>query len=286
MNRLNFFLIIIIEVTLQKNLNKPFSLMLEYNEALYWKDYYNNKSMIDLSINYDLIENAFCFAIPETDTLAFNRVLLIGLKNKITDSQLNKIINFYKSIGSKRFMIQVSPFANPRNFEEILLRNGFYLHNYWSKLYMELKSTYEISNKNLMIEQIGEFEINDFNKIILEAFQFENNTHQLFGKSIDNHNWSYYLVKENDIPIAVSSLFINDGTASLAVAATLPNARGKGAQTLMIKRRLNDAFLKGCRYAVVETAKDTADKPSVSYRNVIKNGFKLAYHRPNFVYDF
>jgi len=271
---------------LQNINNKSFSFLLECNEALYWKDYYIKKSIPQLSLNFKIIENSFCFAVPETATLAFNRVLLFGLKNKITDSQLNKIINFYKSIGSKRFMIQVSPFASPSNYEEILIRNGFYLHNYWSKLYMELKSTIEIADNSLIIEQIDESAKSDFQKIILDAFQFDNDTHLLFCDSIGKSNWSYYLVKENDIPIAASSLFINEQTASLAVGATLSNKRGKGAQTLMIKRRLNDAFLKGCKYAIVETAKDTVENPSVSYRNVLKNGFRLVYNRPNYVYEF
>jgi hypothetical protein len=70
------------------------------------------------------------------------------------------------------------------------------------------------------------------------------------------------------------------------MAGTLSDYRGLGAQGALVTRRLNDAIDSGCTMAVVETAEDTPDKPSPSFRNMLKYGFDLAYHRANYVYTF
>lgn len=74
--------------------------------------------------------------------------------------------------------------------------------------------------------------------------------------------------------------------SSLAIAGTLPDERGKGVQSVLIRKRLNDAIDLGCEYMVVETAQDLPSKPSASNKNMRRFGFELAYHRPNYIFNF
>ena len=65
------------------------------------------------------------------------------------------------------------------------------------------------------------------------------------------------------------------------VAATLESARGRGCQTALLHRRIEDARAAGCHTLFVETGERTTDRPSASYRNILRASFKEAYLRPN-----
>ncbi|MCZ7602678.1 MAG: hypothetical protein M5R37_07410 [Melioribacteraceae bacterium] len=271
------------------SLEREFIKQLENQEAQYWSDYYICcKSPIQekLGVSMNIINGAFCFAIAKTDRLAFNRVLGIGLEYEITDQQLKEIINFYKQVGTNRFMIQVSPAAFPENNEELLLRNGFIRYNQWAKSYKKLVNEIEIPESKLNLENLELSNIEEFENVIKLAFEFEYDSHLLISRTYKKPGWKHYLTTENGKPIAAASMFICGKFASLAIGGTIPEDRGKGAQSLLIAQRLNDAYKAGCEYVVVETSEDLPDKPSQSYRNILKAGFEHAYLRPNYVYNF
>jgi hypothetical protein len=270
-------------------LEREFIKQIENQEAQYWSDYYiccKSPLQEKMGVSMNIIGGTFCFVISRTDRLAFNRALCIGLDYEVSDKQLQEIISFYKKAGTSRFMIQVSPAALPENNEEIFLRNGFVRHNQWVKSYKRLQSEVELPNTYLSVEKLKLADIEEFENIIKSAFEFENNSHLLISRTYKKPGWTHYLAKENGNPIAAATLFICGKTASLAIGGTIPEARGRGAQNFLIAQRLNDAYKAGCEYAVVETAEDLPEKPSQSYRNMIKAGFELAYLRPNYVYNF
>lgn len=270
-------------------LEREFIIQIESQEAQYWSDYYICcKSPIQekLGVSMNIIRGTYCFVISRTDRLAFNRALCVGLDYEISDQQLQEIIRFYKKAGTSRFMIQVSPAALPENNEEIFLRNGFVRHNHWVKSFKKLLGEVELSKTHLSIEKLKLADIEEFENIIKSAFEFENDSHLLISRTYKKPGWTHYLAKENNKPVAAASLFICGKTASLAIGGTIPEARGRGAQKLLISQRLIDAYKAGCEYAVVETAEDLPGKPSQSYRNMIDSGFETAYLRPNYIYNF
>jgi hypothetical protein len=78
-------------------------------------------------------------------------------------------------------------------------------------------------------------------------------------------------------------MYLVNGIAWLGFGSTLEDARGRGAQSAMFAERLRDAAVLGCRFAFTETGEETSDAPNASYRNMLRAGFRLAYHRPNWV---
>ena len=101
----------------------------------------------------------------------------------------------------------------------------------------------------------------------------------LFAQTIGKPGWRHYLAAINNKSAAIAALYSGSKIASLALAGTIPEFRGAGAQTALIQRRLNDALELGCEMAVVETAEDTPERPSISFKNLIKCGFEIAYER-------
>lgn len=62
-----------------------------------------------------------------------------------------------------------------------------------------------------------------------------------------------YLAILDGEPIACGALYVRGDVGYLCVSATLPEARGRGAQAALIARRWRDAAAAGCRYVVSTT---------------------------------
>ena len=73
-------------------------------------------------------------------------------------------------------------------------------------------------------------------------------------------------------PAGGGALYIYERIAALFSGSTLPNARGRGAQTALLHARLQAAREAGCELAVIKTVPGNA-----SQRNVQRADFQLAY---------
>jgi GNAT superfamily N-acetyltransferase len=93
--------------------------------------------------------------------------------------------------------------------------------------------------------------------------------------------WRCYVARIDGEAQACGAMLIADGIAELGIGATLEEARGRGCQTALLRRRISDAAAAGCRTLLVETGERVPDRPAASYRNILKAGFEEAYLRPN-----
>ncbi|MFL6711854.1 MAG: GNAT family N-acetyltransferase [Sulfurifustis sp.] len=84
-------------------------------------------------------------------------------------------------------------------------------------------------------------------------------------------------------PVGAAAAYIAAGYAWLGFAATLPDHRRRGAQQAMLALRLREAAVRGAHTAVVETGERLPDKPSNSYRNILRAGFEEIYLRKNYL---
>jgi GNAT superfamily N-acetyltransferase len=93
--------------------------------------------------------------------------------------------------------------------------------------------------------------------------------------------WRCYAARVEGKAQACAAMAIEDGVAEFGIAATLEEARGRGCPTALLHRRILDAAEAGCHTLLVETGERVPDRPSNSYRNILKAGFEEAYLRPN-----
>jgi GNAT superfamily N-acetyltransferase len=103
----------------------------------------------------------------------------------------------------------------------------------------------------------------------------------LFAHLPGRDGWRCYVARVGGEACGCGAMVIEDGIAELGIGATLENARGRGCQTALLHRRIVDAAEAGCRTLLVETGERVPDRPSASYRNILKAGFDEAYLRPN-----
>jgi GNAT superfamily N-acetyltransferase len=104
---------------------------------------------------------------------------------------------------------------------------------------------------------------------------------EFFAHLPGRNGWRCYVARIDGEAQGCAAMLIEDGTAEFGIAATLEAARGRGCQTALLHRRIRDAAEAGCRTLFVETGERVPDRPSASYRNILKAGFEEAYLRPN-----
>ena len=83
-----------------------------------------------------------------------------------------------------------------------------------------------------------------------------------------------FLAELDGRPVATGALSLCEGVALFAGASTVPEARGRGAQTSLLDARLRYAAERGCDLAMMCALPGTA-----SQRNAERKGFRIAYTR-------
>jgi hypothetical protein len=103
----------------------------------------------------------------------------------------------------------------------------------------------------------------------------------LFAGLVGTEGWRCYVARVGGEPQACAAMLVDAGIAEFGIAATLEEARGHGCQRALLRRRIVDAAEAGCRTLFTETGERVPGRPSASYRNILRAGFREAYARPN-----
>jgi ribosomal protein S18 acetylase RimI-like enzyme len=215
------------------------------------------------------------------DVLSFNRAVGLGMAEPASEGQIDEITDTYRAAGAPRFFIQVSPAARPAGILDWLTARGFVHHNNWMKLWRDAGPPPKAETE-LAVIRIGEERAGDWAGIVAAAFEFPTPLQDWLAEGVGRGDVLHYLALDGDRPVGAASVFLAGEVGHLSWAATLPEARGRGAQSALIATRLRDGILRGCRWFVSETAEDLPEKPNPSTHNLRRMGFELLYLRPNY----
>lgn len=120
-------------------------------------------------------------------------------------------------------------------------------------------------------------------RIVAAGFGLPSWMGALFAGVCGTDGWRCYAALLDGEPVGAATLLLDGAIAECGAAATLEAARGRGCQTALLNRRIRDAAAAGARTLLVETGVHTADRPSASYRNILRAGFRETYVRPNWI---
>jgi ribosomal protein S18 acetylase RimI-like enzyme len=260
---------------------------LERSEADAWSDIYREvpaRVARSCRLGFTTLGSAEIVVAANIDVLAFNRVIGLGCGEAATEAMLDEIVDVYARARVPRFFIQLGPSAKPSGLADSLSDRGFVRYNNWVKLYRGVDAIPEVST-DLRIERIGTRHADAFGSIVVDSFGWPATVKPWIASTVGRSGWRHYLAFDGDVPVATGALFARDGYGWIDFAATLPKYRNRGAQTALVSERVRDAASLGCNHLVVETAEDTPDRSSPSYRNAIRYGFQVAYRRPNYLLE-
>lgn len=223
--------------------------------------------------------------VSSIDVLAFNRVIGLGIDESVSDNRLQEILNIYRANSVPRIFIQLHPDVITSDVKKSLMDGGFRHYNNWEKLYRPIEPFPE-AKTDLEIRKIDKLHANAFADILVTAFEWPEDMKPWVAGTIGLEGWHHYMAFDNEKPVATAGFYLWGEYAWIDFASTLPEYRGHGAQGALVEKRFHDAHAMGCKWLVVETAQQTPEKQAPSYRNMIRYGFKIAYTRPNYIYEF
>ena len=133
------------------------------------------------------------------------------------------------------------------------------------------------------IKEIGRENAEDFGRIIQTVSGMPERMAGWPASLVGQPGRRHFMAFERDKPVGTAALYCENGWAEFGFAAVLPEARGKGIQAALIAARIRAARESGCPWVTMETAEETLEKPSYSYRNAKRMGFETMYLRPNYL---
>lgn len=165
--------------------------------------------------------------------------------------------------------------------EAWLQGHGFELGYAWMKFVRDTHPPRFPAPDGVEVVELSTPDEEPFGAIAAVGFGMPSWAADFFAHLPGREGWRCYVARVGGKAQACAAMLIEEGIAEFGVAATLEEARGRGCQAALLHRRISDAAAAGCRTLFVETGERVPDRPSGSYRNILRAGFGEAYLRPN-----
>ena len=225
---------------------------------------------------------ATCLAVGAApEFLLLNRAMGLGLDAPVTEEGLDEVMRFYADLGVP-FMVPLAPGARPAELAGRLAGRGFTAGYAWMKFERGGESPPAVQTE-LRVERIGPENADAFARTLVAGYGAPALLEELLAPLVGRPGWHCFLAFDGSAPAATGALYARGELAWFGAAATLPEYRRRGAQSALLGIRIQEALALGCTALVTETGERTGNRPSVSYRNILRSGFEEAYVRPNFI---
>jgi GNAT superfamily N-acetyltransferase len=165
--------------------------------------------------------------------------------------------------------------------ETWLAANGFERAYAWMKFVRDAHPPRFAVPEDVEVVELGGGDEAPFGTIAALGFELPAWASTLFAHLPGREGWRCYVARLDGEAQACAAMSLHEGIAEFGIAATLETARGRGCQRALLHRRILDAAEAGCHTLFVETGERVPNRPSASYRNILRAGFEEAYLRPN-----
>lgn len=230
------------------------------------------------------LAGAFVLAARGMPSLLFNRVIGLGLFEPATEEQLDAIAAHFEEVGEDH-ALNVSPLAQPPELLWALVARGYATYFHHVKWVRDASPPPAAPPTGaLVVERVAPARAGVFAALSADIVASGAPMRRdWMAACVGRPGWTHYLAIEEGEPIGGAALYVHAGVAWLGGGATLPERRGRGAQSRLLAARLADAHAAGCRLATTETGPNDPDLNPVSWRNVQRAGFTVAYDRPSWI---
>jgi GNAT superfamily N-acetyltransferase len=207
--------------------------------------------------------------------------LLLGAPNDPAGEHLDAAAAWAEERGARPYVPITPDLPGAAEAETWLRGNGFEPAYAWMKFVRDPHPPRFPDPDGIEVVELSSPDEEPFGAIAALGFGMPAWGAEFFAHLPGREGWRCYVAKIDGEARACGAMLIDDGIAELGIGATLEAARGRGCQTALLRRRIGDAAAAGCRTLFVETGERVPDRPSASYRNILKAGFEEAYLRPN-----
>lgn len=212
----------------------------------------------------------------------FTRVFALGIDSPVTADLIDESIEFLREAGGTTLVVQIGPHIETPDVLELLTLRGFKKGGTWSKMMRRVGPTPEMPTA-LHIERVGPERAGELGRVEIVGMEMPDFMAPWAEAQATSPGWTGWGAFDGDEMVACGMLFIQDGVAQLSGAATLPSHRGQGAQSALMKTRIEEASQLGAEWICTETGSETSENPNPSLHNMYRCGFELLYERRNWL---
>jgi hypothetical protein len=258
---------------------------LELAEANAWHDVFA-AAPSDLAervgLRSERLGSATLLAMPGVPHPWFNRVIGLGVGEPATEEILDRALSIFGEAGVASFWLAASPTAQPAELPEWMLSRGLHPLGNWAKVYRGRDSMGAIVTELAVVEATTPSLAAAFSSVVRRSFGLPAVVGPLFEALVGRAGWRVFLALENGVPVAAGAVLVQGEVAWLGIDATLPSRRRQGGQGAIMRERVRASIGAGCAWMVGEVEESLPERPDPSHHNTIRNGFQIAYLRPNY----
>jgi GNAT superfamily N-acetyltransferase len=201
----------------------------------------------------------------------------LGLFADLSPSVLDEAAAFFFGRGSAA-MHEICPLVGPPALQ-LLCNRGYRPIEVSNVLFQPIENLSPRAESQVQVRMVGRTEAAVWAEVSARGWAHEHPELEPFvrelGEVIVNREGSACFLAEFDgEPGAAGALFLHEGVALLAGAATVPALRRRGLQGALLEARLRYAHDHGCDLCMMVT-----EAGSNSQRNAERQGFRVAYTR-------
>jgi GNAT superfamily N-acetyltransferase len=220
------------------------------------------------------------------DGMPFNKIAGLGFGGPLAEDELTEVEEVFAARGAD-LQVEVSILGDP-GICRALTGRGYVLAGFENVLGRTLPAGDAVEPApGIGLERVPADGLDEWIDVVVVGFAHADEQGVPAHESFDREplerairglaraaGMRHYLVRRDGAAAGGGSMRICDGVAQLSGAATLPEHRRRGIQSLLLSWRLADAAAAGCDLAVV-----TTQPGSKSHQNVQRRGFELLYSR-------
>jgi hypothetical protein len=237
-----------------------------------------------LGLAHAEIAGAGCIAVATArDMTMLNRVTGLGLAGAVGDGALDAIDAFYAGHGT-RYAVALTPTPHADDLRERLIERGFTDDYAWMKFSRPPlpPPTPHRTPSDLRVERVGSEAAGEFGHITAMVYGMPDAYAAWLGALTRSSAWACFMARdEMGRACATGALHLDDHGAWLGIGACLESHRRRGAQTLLLRARIEAAAEAGATLIVTETGARGDGVPDSSYRNLLSACFAERYARAN-----
>lgn len=217
------------------------------------------------------VGGAIVLGVPEApDSPMLNRVVGLGVEKPATEANVDNVLAAIAA--GITYYVAIAPAARPADLPEWLRARGLEPGWGWMVFRRDVENPPSAETSLRLVEVGAADEAAAFARVVRMSYGLPAAAEARLARAADG-GWLCWLAFDGDEPVGAAGLYAAEGLGYLGLAGTLPEHRGKGAQNALLAARIRRAADLGCDLVVTETGERRDDRPSSSYRNILRAGF-------------
>jgi len=216
----------------------------------------------------------------------YNRVVALGQGSSATEAQLDRYLRLFGEHRTKVAAVSVGASARPRVLNEWLEQRGLRRGPPTAKLWRDGSRLPSGGGAgDISVRRVKPAEASTWVDVVAQVWRAFGYRRPWFEARAGQPGWTHYVAWIDGQPAAAGALFMGEvagrTVGHLVDGVTLRPWRRRGAQSAIIRRRVTEGIALGCELFTSETAPPLPRMPLVSFRNLCRQGFSMAYLRDN-----